>query len=191
MVTHAVRLGTNAAIRGNRNYVQQSQSYGAKAIEIIEADKKLEGMTDEQWNTYKTKSLPELYQSQGILLYISGNKPEARVKLEKAAALKIEDPNTYMLLADLVNDDYKQLAEQHKTLMAGPVKDETLKQAHAKMDELMEVYAHLIALTEGKPQFQQIHDQTRQLLESYYKYRKGSTDGMQQLIDKYKKAPAQ
>jgi hypothetical protein len=42
-------------------------------------------------------------------------------------------------------------------------------------------------LSKGKPLYQQLHDQILQDLQSYYAYRHGgSTDGMQQLIDKYK-----
>jgi hypothetical protein len=57
-----------------------------------------------------------------------------------------------------------------------------------KLDEVIELYAHAIGLSEGNAVYQQLHDQLLQDLEAYYKYRhNGSTDGLQQLIGKYKK----
>jgi hypothetical protein len=49
------------------------------------------------------------------------------------------------------------------------------------------MYAQAVAMSEGKTGFEQMHEQLLASLTGYYKYRKGSTDGMQQLIDKYKK----
>ena len=51
-------------------------------------------------------------------------------------------------------------------------------------------YARAIALSEGNAALAQVRQQYLQDLESYYKYRhNNSTEGMQQLIDKYKVAP--
>jgi hypothetical protein len=73
---------------------------------------------------------------------------------------------------------------------AGSARDEQLKKVQALLDSLIDAYAHALALSEGNATLQQIREQYAQDLESYYKYRhNGSTDGMQQLIDKYK-APA-
>src|ERR1051325_7037500 len=119
---------------------------------------------------------------------MSGNKEDARTKLDKAAALNATDPLTYVLLGSLVNEEYQQLAERHKTMMSGPLKDETLKRANAKIDEVIDFYAHAVGLSEGNTVYQGLHDSILQDLTSYYKYRhNGSTDGMQALIDKYKK----
>ncbi len=55
------------------------------------------------------------------------------------------------------------------------------------MDEVIEFFAHAVGLSEGKPAYQQLHDQILQDLQAYYKYRHGgSTDGLQQMVDKYK-----
>ena len=48
-------------------------------------------------------------------------------------------------------------------------------------------FARIIALTDGKPEAKQINDQVRENLENYYKYRHKNTDGLQALINKYKK----
>ena len=76
---------------------------------------------------------------------------------------------------------------RYKTLGAGAPRDALLKQALAQLAQLTEVLAHVVALAEGNPQDQQIHDQALQDLQSYYKYlHNDSTTGLRQLIDKYK-----
>jgi nucleoid-associated protein YejK len=65
-----------------------------------------------------------------------------------------------------------------------------MQQAEAALDRVIESYARAIAFTDGKAEFAQANSAFRERLAPYYKYRHKSTDGMQQLIDKYKK-PAQ
>jgi hypothetical protein len=191
MLTQMGIVGAEQLKRQNPKYAQQSQTYSAKAIELIEADKMPQSMDAARWGEYKTRWLPQLYISLGLVSYLSNNKPDAKAKLEKATTLNATDPVGFMLLGTLVNEEYQKLAEQHKTMMAGPAKDETLKRAHEKMDQVIDLYARTVALASGNPQYQPLHDQVRQDLEAYYKYRhNGSTEGMQQLIDKYKKPPA-
>ncbi len=77
---------------------------------------------------------------------------------------------------------------QHKEMPAGAAKDEKLKQAVAKMQQVVELYAQAIALAENKPQYQMLSGQVKPQLESYYKFlHDGSTKGLQELINKYKK----
>jgi len=181
-------LGTDQAKARNIKFVQVSQTYGLKAIELIEADKMPAGMDAATWGQFKTRWLPQLYQSMGILAFVSGNKADAKAKLDKAVAVNTTDPVTYMLLGSLSNEEYQQLAQQHKTMAAGPMKDQVLKDAHVKLDVVIDMFAHAVALSEGNAQYQQMHDQLLQDLTAYYKYRNsGKTDGLQQLIDKYKK----
>jgi hypothetical protein len=119
---------------------------------------------------------------------ISGNRPDARAKLEKALTLNAADPFSYVLLGSMLNDEYQQLAQQHKALTPGPLRDSVLKQAHAKLDEVVDMFAHAVALSEGDARYQQLHDQILQDLQAYYKYRhNGSSEGLPQLIEKYKK----
>ena len=188
MMTQVALVGVEQAKRNNPKYVQQSMQYGAKAIELIEAGKKPDSMDEARWGEYQTKWLPQLYQSVGMLAMLSNNKDEAKARLEKAASLNSGDPFTFVLLASMVEEEYQKFAEQHKAQSPGPLKDELLNQAHGKMDQIIEFYAHAVALSEGKPEYQKLHDQILEGLQTYYKYRhKGSEDGLRQLIDKYKK----
>jgi predicted Zn-dependent protease len=188
VLTQLALTGVDQAKRQNGSYVQQSATYGAKAISLIEADKMPDTFSAEDRTRYKTFWMPYLYQSLGLIAYMTGNKEDARAKLDKAVAGNPNDPFTYVLLGSLVNEEYQALAERHKTMMSGPLKDETLKRANAKVDEIIDFYAHAVGLSEGKAEYQQLHDQILTDLTAYYKYRhNNSADGLQALIDKYKK----
>ena len=186
VLTQAALEGVEQAKKKEAKFAQQSMQFGGKAIELIEAGKKPESFDEARWGEFKNQWLPLLYQQLGLLSMMTGNKAEAKVKLEKAGSLNAKDPFTFVLLGSMVNDDYQQLAQQHKVAAAGPQKDAILKQAHAKMDEVIEFFAHAVGLAEGNPAYKELHDQILQDLQAYYKYRRGSTDGLQQLIDKYK-----
>jgi len=188
VLTQVTIEGVEQAKKSNPKFVPQSQQYGVKAIEVIEAGKKPDTFDDARWAEYQTRWLPTLYQSLGMLSLMTGNKADARAKLDKAVSLNASEPFSYVLLGTLVNEEYQQLAQQHKTLSPGPLRDAVLKQAHGKLDEVIELYAHAVGLSEGNAAYQQLHDQLFQDLEAYYKYRhNGSTEGLQQLIGKYKK----
>lgn len=181
-------VASNEVIKGNTAFAAQGQQYGAKAIELLEADKKPAGMDDAKWASYKAESLPALYRATGIIAYKTNDTATALARLEKAAALKSTDPGVYLLLSDLSYGEYEQLAKQYQVMPAGASKDAALKQVEAQMDKTIEAYAQAIAITEGNPQYKAPHDQMRQDIENLYKYRhKGSTEGLQQVIDKYKK----
>ena len=178
--------GTNEAKRQNPKYIAQSQQYGLKAIELIEANKKPADMNDAAWEKQKAL-LPALYQNMAILALVGGNSAEAATRLEKAVALNPAEAFNYVLLGSIANEEYQKLAQAQKSMPNGPQKDEALKKAMALLDKVVDLYAHAVGLSEGKPEYQQIHDQLMQDLTPYYKYRHNqSTEGLQQLIDKYK-----
>ena len=187
LLTQAALEGVEQAKKKEAKFVQQSMQFGAKAIEVIESGKKPDNFDDAKWSEYQTRWLPVLYQSLGLLSMMTGNKAEARTKLEKAVKLNPKDPFSYVLLGSMLNDDYQQLAEQHKAASPGPLKDTILKQAHAKLDEVIDAFAHAVGLAEGNATYQQLHDSILQDLQACYKYRHGgSSAGLQPLIDKYK-----
>ncbi len=191
-LTNLAIIGVNQVKKNNPKYAQQSQSYGAKAIELIEAGKKPDSFDDARWAEYQKVMLPQLYQGMGVLAMVSGNRTDARAKLEKAVALNSADPFNHFLLGAMLNDEYTQKAQEFQKQSPGPLKDVKLKEAEALIDNVIEIWARVVGMSDGKPQYQQLHDQVLQDLQSYYKYRHGgSVDGLQQLIDKYKKTSGQ
>ena len=180
-------VGTDQAKQKNPKFVPESLQYGTHAIELIEADKKPAAMDDAGWKRYKTTLLPSLYQSMGLLNLVKGDRGEAKTRLAKAAELAPTDPFNYLLLAGILNEEYQDAATHYRGMPNGPPKDQELKKILASLDQVIDAYAHTIALSEGNARMQAVRQQFLEDLESYYKYRhNNSAAGMQQLIDKYK-----
>jgi hypothetical protein len=183
-------LASGQAIKGNNAYTAQGRQYGAKAIELLEGDKMPAGFDAARWADFKKSSLVALYRETGVLAYKAGDKRAALPLLEKAAGLNSTDPGVYFLISELNNDEYELRAKEYQVASAAE-KPAALKRVEEQLDKVIESYARAIGVTEGNAQYQQANAAFRQDLERYYKFRhKNSTDGMQQLIDKYKR-PAQ
>ncbi|HWS90611.1 MAG TPA: hypothetical protein VN282_26825 [Pyrinomonadaceae bacterium] len=183
-------LASGQAIKGDNTFVAQGRDYGAKAIALLEADKMPAGFDAAKWPDFKKQALVSLYRETGVLAFKAGDNAAALPLLEKAIGHGSNDAAIYFLVSDLLNDSYEDAA---KSAMVAPAaeKPAATQKAEAALDRVIESYARAIAFTEGKAEFAQANAAFRERLTPYYKYRhKNSTDGMQQLIDKYKK-PAQ
>lgn len=179
--------GSNLLRGGTKDFVPASREYATKAIELIEANKKPADVADDRWKEFQTQWLPQLYFSLGIFDYQEGNRAKARVNFEKATKLDSGEVNSWIFLATMADDEYQEVAQKYNISSPGAGRDELLKQANAKLDQLIELYARIVALTDGRPEAKQINEQVRENLEKYYKYRHpDSPDGLQSLINKYK-----
>jgi hypothetical protein len=134
MMTDLGLNGIDQARLRNTKYVAQGQQYATKAVELIEANKKPAEMNDAAWSSYKTEWLPTLYQSLGLLSFISGNNAEARTRLEKATSLGSSDPTTYALLADMADKDYEDSAKQAMSMKAGADRNAATQKAQEQLD---------------------------------------------------------
>jgi hypothetical protein len=179
----------NEVKKQNPKFVQQGLQSGLKAIELIEADKKPAKMDPTNWASHKLL-LPAVYQQVAVLNLVAGDATQARVKALKAAELGPSDPMNFALLGMVINNEYLKLATSYKTMPEGKDKEATLKKLEGMMDEIIDAYAHAVALSIGNPAHQAMMQQLTNDLTSYYKFRHNqSTDGLQQLIDKYKPKP--
>jgi len=189
VVVDLMSLGTDQAKKQNPKFLSQSLQYGAHAIELIEADKKPANMDDAAWKQYKTILLPNVYQSMGLLNLIKGNQAEAKARFMKASELAPSDAFNFLMLAGMLNEEYQNEAKHYQSMPAGQAKNDELKKAQAMLDAVIDAYAHAIAASEGNANMQQVRMQYLHDLEAYYRYRhNNSTEGMQQMIDKYKSA---
>lgn len=180
-------IGTDQAKQKNPKFIPQSLQYGTHAIELIETNKKPADMDDAGWNNYKATVLPSLYRSMGLLFFVKGDRGEAKIRLAKASEIAPTDPFNYLLLSSVLYDEYQEKGKHYRGMPDGPARDAELKTVLASLDQVIDSYAHTIALSEGNAALQQVRQQYLQELESYYKFRhNNSTEGMQQLIDKYK-----
>ena len=164
--------------------LQKTSAAGAKAVELLEGDKKPENMDATFWNNYRNSWLPRLYQAQGLVLFHSNDKAGAKEKLEKSAGLDPYDPPTLLMLSNILNDEYEKLGQRYQA----EKKQALLNEALQKMDELIDWLARAAAATEGNAQFQALNGQLMEQLKQYYAFRhEGKTDGLKELVQKYKK----
>ena len=178
--------GTEETRRKNRKYADVSLQYGLKAIALIEADRKPTSINDEAWALQKG-NLAELYQQTAILYLASGNTPEAKSRLIKAAALSPLDPSNFALLARVMNADYLLQMDAYEALPDGKVKQDAQKTLEALLDSLIETYARAAGLATGRVEYQTLLQQVIPDLTTYYKYRHNqSVKGLQQLINRYR-----
>ena len=183
-------LASAQAIKGNNAFIAQGRDYGAKAIALLEADKMPAGYDAAKWPDFKKATLVSLYREAGVLAFKANDNAAAIPLLQKAVELNSPDAAIYFLLSDLNNDIYELQAKAAMVASAAE-KPAATQKAEAALDRVIESYARAIAFTDGKAEFAQANAAFRERIEPYYKYRhKNSTDGMQQLIDKFKK-PAQ
>jgi len=187
-LTLMAQAGVEQAKKNNPKFAAQSKQYSERAIQVIETGKRPDSFDEEAWNQYQTKWLPQLYQWSGYFSMLAGNKDEAKNRMEKAVSLEPDDPVHYYFLGALIHEEYQKIREEYQQLSAGPLRDTKRQLAEKKIDEVVDAWAHTVALSEGNAQYQQLHDGVLADIQSYYKYRHaGSTAGLQELIDKYKK----
>ena len=164
--------------------VEAANLSSAKAVEMMEADQRPARFTPEGWTAYRDSWLYRLYQARGLMLYSANDKAQAKENLEKSAGLEPYDPSTLMMLVNITNEEYQTLAQQYQTQK----KEEILTKALERMDEVIEWLARAVAATAGKEEMKQANQSFRETLEAYYSFRhEGKTDGLQALIDKFRK----
>lgn len=181
--------GANEVKKQNSKFVKPALQSSIKAIALIEADKKPANMDAANWANHKAL-LPQLYHQSAFLNFVEGNLADATTQANKATTLRPTDPQSFALLGMVINQDYLKSAENYKTMPEGTDKAATLKKLVGMLDQIIDAYAHAVALSSGKPEFQALMQQLTSDLTSYYKFRhNNSTEGMQELIDKYKPKP--
>lgn len=186
VLVRLMALGTEQAKQQNNKFVEQSLQHGARAIQLIEAKKIPPGTEDATWKFFET-NLPGLYQSMGILNLVKGDRGEAKARFTKATELAPNEAFNYLMLIDIFDADYRDLAKRYQSMPSGKAKNDEYPNVLAALDKVIDTLARAIALSEGIARLEQARLQSIKDLEVYYKYRhNNSTEGMQQLIDKYK-----
>jgi len=184
ILTSLALTGSNMLRQNNKKYAGQTEQYGIKAIALIESGQKPATMPDAEWAVYKTKYLPPLYQTVGMIAFNKKDTTGAQKMFQKSLAIDSRDALTYNMLAQISDDQYQEAAAQYKS---NPT-DQGLKKAINLMDQTIDLYVHAVALSEGNAALAEIHKLAAANLETYYKFRhNNSTAGMQELIDQHKK----
>ena len=190
VLVELVSIGTEQAKKQNTKFVDQSIRYGTQAIALADANKKPADFDEATWQRFKATTVPSLYQSLGLLYMVKGASAEAKAQYLKASQVAPSDPFNFVMIAALLNEEYQAAAKAYQAMAAGAAKEAQLKKVEGLLDTVIDAYAHAIALSEASTPLAQVRQQYLEDLQNYYKYRhNNSTDGMQQLIDKYKPAP--
>jgi tetratricopeptide (TPR) repeat protein len=187
-VTIRLRLateGSNQLRTGNRAFLNQTIEYSQQAIPLIEANKKPTSISVEEWKEYQTRWLPQLYLSLGIAKLNQKNRTEALVAFDQAAKLAPQDPNNWYLIGTVYDDEYQEIAREY-AITEGKAQAELLKKAQAKLDQVIDYFARVVAITDGDANLQAMNSKIRQDLESYYTYRNKNLNGLKELIEKYR-----
>src|SRR5262249_11751781 len=82
--------GANQAQKqpANPKLTQEALKASAKAVELMEADKKPARMDDKSWGDYRNSWLWRLYQARGILLFSNNDLAGAKESMEKAIGIE-------------------------------------------------------------------------------------------------------
>jgi hypothetical protein len=190
VLVELVFIATDQAKQKNGKFVAQGEQYGTHATELIEGNKKPAWMNDATWKEY-SDLLPRVYQSLAILSMVKGDRATTQARLAKTIQLDPKDALNYLFLANSISTDYEEAAKKYQSMANGPEKEAQLKKVLELLDRMIDMDAHFIALSEGNAQLANYRQQEMKYLETNYKFRHdGKTDGMQELINKYKAAPA-
>ena len=186
VLVRMAQLGTDAAKQRNTKFAKTSLDYSATAVKMIEADQKPAELDDATWKRYKAV-VPGLYQSMAVLRVVTGDNSGAKASLQKAAELQPSEPFNYLMLGGILNDEYESAVGRYKAMPDGPAKQAEAPKILTMLDSVIDAYAHMLGLSEGNAQLEPVRQQFLQDLEEYYKSRhNNSTDGMKELIAKYK-----
>jgi tetratricopeptide (TPR) repeat protein len=178
--------GANQAQKqpANPKLTQAALQASAKAVELMEADKKPARMDDKAWAEYRNSWLWRLYQARGVILFTNNDKVGAKESMEKAVGIEPNEPTVLLMLSNIASGDYQTLAEQYQK----EKKQELYDKAIARMDEAIDWMARFVAATDGNAQYKDLNQQVLENLKQYYSFRNnGKTDGLTGLIEKYKK----
>jgi len=188
LLARLVSAGVEETRQRNLKHLMISRKYGELAIRDMEADLRPGGMNAAGWSDYKGKTLPSLYQSLGLLALHAGLPADAMTHLRKAIELAPDDTMNYTYLGAAANEEYSRASQQLKQMPPGPARDALGQRTFELLNQVVDAYAHALALSSGTPLEQTIRAQVWADVETYYKFlHKGSLEGLQALIDKYKK----
>lgn len=183
---HLLQTGTMAARGGVSKFNAQCRDFAQKAIAVATGGSKPEELSDDEWTKAKGPWLGQVYQSLGFIATSERNDAEALTNFKKATEIDDTDVNSWVMYGYTINTKYQSLARESQ-LASGAQQTELRKKAEAELDKVIEIYARVVAMTDGNAAAAELNGQIKQDLEVYYKYRHGGKlDGLQQLIESFR-----
>jgi tetratricopeptide (TPR) repeat protein len=192
-ILYVLALAAATASKGrDTRFDADGLTYATRALELAASGNSPPGVAPQMWEQQKSKALGSLHQAAGLFLYNKADYDPAIEHLKKAAELDPSDPVTFYLIGEALKlgkyaklrESYDKLTPEEKVADAGK---QLLQQVDAVVDEMIEMYARTVAISEANASFQALNQEARKLLESFYRYRHNdTTEGMEELIKKYK-----
>ncbi len=139
ILTQLALVGSEQLRQKNKKYSAQAETYGLKAIALIEAGSKPAPMTDAAWDEYK-KKLPALYQCIASIQMTSQKLHDAQKSLQKVLALGAADAYTYLGLGDISNEDYRVAMEDYQAKAGSPEGPKLKTKAINLLTQTMDLY---------------------------------------------------
>ncbi|GBC76968.1 hypothetical protein HRbin08_00436 [bacterium HR08] len=190
---YVLALAASAASKGrDTRFDADGLTYATRALELAAAGNAPPGFSPQLWEQQKSKVLGALHQAVGLFLYNKAEYESAIEHLKKSAELDPSDPVTFYLIGESLKlgtyaklrESYDKLTPEEKVAEAGKA---LLQQVDAVVDQMIEMYARTVAISEANASFQALNQEARKLLESFYRYRHNdTTEGLEELIKKYK-----
>ena len=176
-------------VRGN--------SYAEKALQSLAQTATPPEWKDADWANYRKDNIARLIQYKGLykLRQATPDYEGAIKDFSDAVAIKdgpaIKDPNSYLLRAEAItvsytkyNDEYNALTDEEKRGDKGKA---ALANIYPVVARLANDYARVVAVTEGKPEYKAIYDDSKIQCEEFYKFLKnGKTTGIEELYKRFK-----
>ncbi|MCS6816523.1 MAG: hypothetical protein NZ746_03980 [Blastocatellia bacterium] len=192
-ILYVLALAAATASKGrDTRFDADGLTYATRALELASAGNAPPGFAPQIWEQQKNKVLGALHQAAGLFLYNKADYDPAIEHLKKSAELDPSDPVTFYLIGEALKlgkyaklrENYDKLTPEEKVAEAGK---QLLQQVDEVVDQMIEMYARTVAISETNASFQALNQEARKLLESFYRYRHNdTTEGMEELIKKFK-----
>jgi len=192
-ILYVLALAAATASKGrDTRFDADGLTYAMRALELASTGNAPPGFAPQLWEQQKNKILGALHQAAGLFLYNKTDYEPAIEHLKKSAELDQSDPVTFYLIGEALKlgkyaklrESYDKLTPEEKVAEAGK---QLLQQVDEVVDQMIEMYARTVAISEANASFQALNQEARKILESFYRYRHNdTTEGMEELIKKYK-----
>ena len=99
------------------------------------------------------------------------------------------EPSNFYALGKVIDFDYSIQSQQYEAMPEGNAKRQAQQNLNALLDELIDAFARAVGIATGIARHQELVRVLVPPLTSYYMTRHKSTEGLQQLISKYRLKP--
>jgi tetratricopeptide (TPR) repeat protein len=198
LLTHyqLVFVGDTQFAQDKWNNTDEVLAHADKAEQLIKAGSKPATFDDTQWAAEKNNWLAIIYRTRARVAQKNQRQDEALDLYKKSVEFAPTDAATlycmsaiYVKKYESARDAFDKLPQDKKEGEAGTAALEDLNKA---MDAVIDVFARVLAFSEGKPSFEGVRKTAQGNLVALYTFRhKDKPDGWQQLIAQYKAANGQ